>query len=97
MDFGAPQDETTIITLTLPAGYELAELPKPAVVDLPNDGGRFLYSVAASTPGTVQLTSRLNLRNTVYPADQYAGLRELYQRLLAKQGEKLVIQKKASG
>ncbi|WP_310397282.1 DUF3857 domain-containing protein [Hymenobacter sp.] len=95
VDFGVPQEETVMVTLTLPAGYELAELPKSATVNLPNDGGRFVYSVLATGAQTVQITSRLSLRNAVYPAEQYAGLRELYRLLLARHGEKLIIQKKA--
>ncbi|GAA4028946.1 hypothetical protein GCM10022409_11320 [Hymenobacter glaciei] len=95
VDFAAPQDETTMVTLKLPEGYELAEMPKPAVVDLPDGGGRFLYSVAAGAPGTVQITSRLNLRKSVYAAAEYASLREFYRLMLEKQGEKLVIKKKA--
>ncbi|MCI1188843.1 DUF3857 and transglutaminase domain-containing protein [Hymenobacter sp. DH14] len=95
VDFGAAQDETTLITLTLPEGYELAELPKPAAVALPDDGGRFMYSVTAAAPGTVQIMSRLNLRKTVYAANEYVSLREFYRLMLEKQGEKLVIKKKA--
>ena len=95
VDFGAAQDETTMVTLTLPAGYELAETPKPTVVELPNRGGRFLYSVSTITPGTVQLTSRLNLQKPAYAAEEYAQLREFYRLMLQKQGEKLVIKKKA--
>ena len=95
VDFAAPQDETTVVTLNLPAGYELAEMPKPAVVDLPDGGGRFLYSVAPGAPGTVQITSRLNLRKSVYAAAEYTSLREFYRLMLEKQGEKLVIKKKA--
>ena len=94
VDFGLAQDETLVINLTLPAGYELAAVPKPAVVDLPESGGRFMCSVAA-TPGAVTLTSRLTLRNAVYSAEQYPNLRELYRLMLEKQGEKLIIQKKA--
>ncbi|MDO7846669.1 DUF3857 domain-containing protein [Hymenobacter sp. M29] len=97
VDFGMPQEETVMVTLTLPAGYELASLPKPAVVDMPEQGGRFLYSVAATAPGVVQLTSRLSLRKPVYAAAEYASLRELYRQLMAHQAEKLVIQKKAGG
>ena len=94
VDFGAAKDDIKMITLTLPAGYELAELPKPAVVDLPDGGGRFVYSVTAASPGVVQLTSRLNLRKPVYAAAEYANLREFYRLMLEKQGEKLVIRKK---
>ena len=95
VDFGAPQEETTLITLTLPAGYELAELPKPAVLELPDGGGRYLYNVAAPAPGTVQLTSRLSLRKALYAAADYQNLREFYRLMLTKQAEKLIIKKKA--
>ena len=94
VDFGAAQEETTMVTLTLPTGYELAEMPKPTVVDLPDNGGRFLYSVANATPGVVQLTSRLSLRKSMYSADEYVHLREFYRLMLEKQGEKLIIKKK---
>ncbi|MCC3153855.1 DUF3857 domain-containing protein [Hymenobacter sp. BT770] len=95
VDFGAAQDETTMVTLTLPTGYELAEMPKSAVLELPDGGGRFLYSVAATTPNTVQLTGRLSLRKPAYAAAEYAQLREFYRLMMQKQGEKLVIKKKA--
>ena len=97
IDFGIAQDETLMMTLTLPAGYELAEVPKGAVVDLPDGGGRFVYSVVAAGAGRVQLTSRLTLRKALYAASQYAALRELYTLMLAHQSERLVIQKKAGG
>jgi hypothetical protein len=95
VDFGSAQDETTMITLTLPAGYELSETPKPAVVELPNGGGRFIYSVTTAVPGVVQLISRLSLRKPMYAAEEYTQLREFYRLMLEKQGEKLVVKKKA--
>ncbi|HEX8656875.1 MAG TPA: DUF3857 domain-containing protein [Hymenobacter sp.] len=95
VDFGAAQDQTIMVNLTLPAGYELAETPKAAIIDLPDEGGRFLYNVSTTSAGTVQLVSRLNLRKTMYEAKEYANLREFYRLMLAKQGEKLVIKKKA--
>ncbi|GAB3580896.1 DUF3857 domain-containing protein [Hymenobacter daeguensis] len=94
VDFGTLQEETMLLTLSLPAGYELAEMPKPAVVDLPDNGGRFFYTIAA-TGGTVSITSRLSLRKPVYAATDYQYLRELYRLMLAKQSEKLVLKKKA--
>ena len=95
VDFGKARDETLMVTLTLPAGYELAEMPKPAVVDLPDGGGRYFYSVAAAGPNVVQLTSRMSLRKPGYSAAEYVQLREFYRLMLEKQGEKLVIKKKA--
>ena len=95
VDFGAPQDETTMVTLTLPTGYELAEMPKPAVIDLPEGGGRFMCTVTAGTPGVVQLMSRMSLRKPVYAAEEYVQLREFYRLMLEKQSERLIIKKKA--
>jgi hypothetical protein len=43
----------------------------------------------------VQLTSRLSLRKPSYAAAEYDNLREFYRLMLEKQGEKLVIKKKA--
>ena len=51
--------------------------------------------VSVAGPHTLVLTSRLSLAHAVYPAAHYANLRELYRRLLEKQGEQLVVQKKA--
>jgi hypothetical protein len=93
VDFGSTQEEMMMITLSLPAGYELAETPKPMVVDMPDGGGRFMYSVAA-TGSTVQITSRMNLRKPVYAAEEYTHLQEFYRLMLTKHAEKLVIKKK---
>ena len=95
IDFGMAQDETLVVNLALPVGYELAALPTSANIELPDGGGRFVCSAAMPAPGTVVLTSRLSLARAVYPAAQYANLRELYRRLLEKQSEQLVVQKKA--
>ena len=92
VDFGALTQEVIMLTLTLPPGYT-AELPKPAVIALPEDGGRYMFSATAPTPGTVQLVSRLSLNKTVYQASEYSALREFYRLALAKQSEAMVIKK----
>ena len=92
VDFGYAKDEILVVTLTLPPGYTLVELPKSKALDLPGNGGRFVYSGTA-TGGTVQLTSRLTLRKPIYSTAEYGQLRELYRLLLEKQAEQLVIRK----
>ena len=92
VDFGMVQQETISLTLTLPPGY-VAELPKPAVLALPGQGGRYIYSASSPAPGTVQLMSRLTLDKPVYTPEEYHALRELYRQMLAKQAEALVVKK----
>ena len=94
VDFGAAQEETNLVTLTLPAGYDVEELPKAIIITLPDNGGRFTYGV---TPGqnSLQIMSRLTLTKAVYSAEEYAYLREFYSRLMAKQAEQIVLKKKS--
>jgi len=95
VDMGMPQQEVIRLTLTLPAGYT-AELPAPASLALPDNGGRYAYVASSPAPGTVLLMSRLTLDKPVYSAQEYHALRELYRQMLAKQAEALVIKKAGS-
>jgi hypothetical protein len=94
VDFGAPVEETTMMTISLPAGYEAEEMPKSAVVEMPDNGGRYSLTVVPGA-GTIQLVSRMSLRKPTYSAEEYASLREFYTRMLAKQAEQIVLKKKS--
>ncbi|RYF48428.1 MAG: hypothetical protein EOO39_46965 [Cytophagaceae bacterium] len=95
VDFAAPFDETFNATYTLPEGYTADELPKPLVMSLPNNGGRFTYQVQVSGR---QLTvmSRLVIRKPVFEAQEYMMLKEFYDKILLKHGEQLVLVKSAA-
>ncbi|GAA4354306.1 hypothetical protein GCM10023185_15970 [Hymenobacter saemangeumensis] len=92
VDFGMAREEMLVISLSLPPGYALAELPRSKAVDLPDNGGRFVCSTTQSG-STVQLSSRLTLRKPQYSPAEYGQLRELYRLLLEKQAEKLIVKK----
>jgi transglutaminase-like putative cysteine protease len=94
VDFGTKLEETLMVNLTLPAGYELEETPRPVVVELPEGGGRFSYMVQPGS-GSVQIVSRMNLTRPVYSAEEYAHLREFFSRMMSKQSEQLVLKKKS--
>ena len=94
VDFGAQLDETLMLTITLPAGYVADELPKSAVVELPEEGGRYAYTVVPG-PDAIQIVSRMSLRKPTYSAEEYTYLREFYNRMLAKQAEQIVLKKKS--
>ncbi|WP_139924335.1 DUF3857 domain-containing protein [Hymenobacter sp. DG01] len=94
VDFGTALDETIMVNIKLPAGYELEETPKGLAVELPEGGGRFIYNVQPGA-GTLQIISRMSLVRPVYSAEEYAYLREFFTHVITKQGEKLVLKKKA--
>ncbi|MBC6607124.1 DUF3857 domain-containing protein [Hymenobacter sp. BT188] len=93
VDFGMLRDYTQTIALTLPAGYEVQELPANLLLSLPNDGGRFQFNITPQQ-NTLHITSRLQLRKTEYSAQEYTALRELYSRVVAKHAESIVLKHK---
>ena len=95
VDFGYAMDETLVMTLTMPTGYAVEELPKATNMALPDNGGRFIFQAQPGADGTIQLVSRLNLSRPVYSAAEYATLREFYRLVVAKQTEQIVLKKKS--
>lgn len=94
VDFGVAIDETYSATYTLPDGFQVEELPKPASIALPENGGRFLYR-AVVNGNQLQVTSRISLRKTMYFAHEYLALRELFSQIVAKQAEQVVLKRGA--
>ncbi len=92
VDFGTSIDELYMTTFTLPEGYTVEEMPKAAVLALPDKGGRFTYQVTQSG-NTLQVMSRLTLRKTVYFAEEYGALRELFALVVAKHAERVVLKR----
>lgn len=93
LDLGSSRRLEYLLELTLPAGYSATELPTAATLSLPNDGGRFTFQVVQHTPQTLAITGRLHLAKTRYSAQEYAAVRELYARALAKLAEPIVLQR----
>ncbi|WP_188558842.1 transglutaminase domain-containing protein [Hymenobacter glacieicola] len=93
VDMASPQRLEYMVELTLPEGYAATELPAAATLALPNEGGRFVFSVSQPTAQTLAITSRLHLAKTHYSAEEYQALRELYARALAKMAEPIVVQR----
>ncbi len=95
VDFGTLNDETYTATFTIPAGYQVEDVPKPMQIVLPGNGGRFLFQVAANGQ-TVQATSRLSLKKPVYFAEEYPALRELFAQVVAKHAEQVVLKRETA-
>ncbi|QJD80839.1 transglutaminase domain-containing protein [Spirosoma rhododendri] len=93
VDFGVLVDETFTATYTLPAGYKVEELPKRALVVMPNNGGRYAFDISVNERNELQVLSRLALRQPVYPAVEYEALRELFALMVAKQAEQVVLKR----
>ncbi|MBT1685221.1 DUF3857 domain-containing protein [Dawidia soli] len=92
VDFGKPEEKTYLCRLTIPDGYAVEELPKPKVMMLPNNAGRYTYSVS-QTGNMVNIVSMLQINKSMFVMDEYPNLREFYNQIVAKQAEQIVLKK----
>lgn len=93
IDFASAFEETCVLTFNLPEGYEVEELPKNLSLSLPGNTIKYAYMMQEEN-GKLKLLSRLNINKAVFSPAEYANLRELYNQLVAKQAEKIVLRKK---
>jgi hypothetical protein len=92
IDFAVAKEAVYICNFTVPAGYQVEEMPKSAIVSLPDDGGRFTYALT-HFGNTIQITSRLQLKKSLFMAEEYPSLKEFFSHVVAKHAEQIVLKK----
>lgn len=92
VDFATLREDVTSVSLALPPGYAVEELPKNLTLNLPNGDGRYAFEVV-QRDNVLYLSSRLQLRKTEFMPGEYGALRELFTRSLAKHTEPLVLRR----
>jgi hypothetical protein len=96
VDFIFPFEEIVIMSLSLPVSFEIVDPPSKMAIALPNGGGRFVYDVQLQG-NKIQFTSSLLIGKSIYLSNEYLTLKEFFARLVSKQGNDLVIRKRAAG
>jgi hypothetical protein len=87
-------DETYLLTMQVPQGYVVEELPKQMVLKLDNkESAVYEYRISESG-STVSLRSQLKINRTLFTNDEYGNLRQFFSMLVAKQNERIVLRKK---
>jgi hypothetical protein len=92
VDFGAPLEETVVLTLEYPDDLKLSEVPPPLALTLPAGGGRYLQEMR-SHGNKFTMSSAFTIAKTVYTSEEYHYLKELYSRLIAAQNSDIVFEK----
>ena len=93
VDFGSPQEETFFLKLTIPDGYTVDELPQSKVIAMPENGARYIYSIAQNG-NQIMLTSMFHINKSLFTQLEYPYLREFYNQIVAKESEQIVLKKK---
>ncbi len=93
VDFAVPRFEKYILSIAIPEGYDVDELPKGVSVTLPENAASFTYQTQKNQTN-IQVVCQLKINKTTYLSDEYAHLKELYKNIIAKYGEQIVLKKK---
>jgi hypothetical protein len=83
----------TLTNIIIPDGYLVDEIPQPKVTALPESKGKFSYHVS-QTGNRLTVVSNIQINERMFMQDEYPGLREFYNRIVAKQAEQIVLKKK---
>lgn len=94
VDLGAPIEDHFSVTLDYPADFEVSNLPAPIAISLPNNGGRYLFSVQ-NVGNKIILNSILTLNKSIYPSEEYPYLKELINKVVQSYQTNLVFNKKS--
>ncbi len=93
VDFKSPFEKILTGKITLPEGYFIDEMPKPKIMVLPNNAGKYTYSVA-QLGNAITITNLLSINKSLFAQTEYETLREFFNQIVAKQTEQIVIKKK---
>ncbi len=86
-------DETYNLTMEIPAGYVVDELPKSAKVLFNDDEGFFEYLIVKDDQ-RIQFRSRIKLKKANFKPEDYSTLRDFFGFIVKKQSEQIVFKKK---
>lgn len=93
VDYGSSFDRIYMCRIALPSRFFVDELPKPKVINLPSNAGKYTYSVTMSG-NVVNVISNLQVNKSLFTQEEYPNLREFFNQILAKQAEQIVLKKK---
>ncbi|SKA03274.1 DUF3858 domain-containing protein [Sediminibacterium ginsengisoli] len=85
-------DELYLLTMDVPKGYKVDELPKSVRVKLNEKDGMFEYIVRVQED-KIQLRSRIKIDVSAFPAEDYETLRDFFGMVVTKQAEQIVFKK----
>jgi hypothetical protein len=81
------------VQLRLPAGYQLEDASKPAVVTL-NEVNHYKYLFEYDEKlGALKLSTRIHMEHTWYPAEQYGIVKQFFDKIIESQQKTYVFRK----
>ncbi len=92
VEFPYPTNDQYILTLNIPEGYKVEELPKSINLVLPPEDARFTYSIS-NEDKTIKMAIKIQINKTAFAASEYVSLKNFFNQIAAKLEEMIVLKK----
>jgi transglutaminase-like putative cysteine protease len=93
VDWGMPRENRYIVTIHLPAQYTIENPPQPLSISLPNQGGSFITEYQSDS-NVITFSYVTKINKSVYSAEEYPYLKELYNKIILAEKNEIVFKKK---
>jgi len=90
--FGYPSQEKFNLNIEIPEGYSVESMPKPIRISSENKEIVFTF-ITSNVDNKIQISCSKEIYNSIFAADQYDGLKDLFQKMIVSQNEKIVLKK----
>lgn len=87
-------DKTYVLTMEVPQGYEVDELPKQVIAKMDEEGSAYFEYRITHSGSTISMRSIVRFNKTLFLPDEYENLREFFNLIVSKQSEQIVFKKK---
>ena len=87
-------DETYHFQMSVPANYEVDNLPKSTRVNLDEEGKSFFEYIIGNTGGIISLRSRIKVVRTYFLPEEYELLRDFFNTIANTHSGQIVLKKK---
>lgn len=95
VDFGCPLHEVYKLSLKLPEGFVVDDLPESVVYEFGKKKLLFYYKIEVNE-GLIMLINELHINDSLFLYDEYKELKEFFNGVVAKHSEMIVLKRTES-
>ena len=92
VNYNYPISETYIFDYTIPDGYQVESLPKPAVLKLPDNSITVYYDIK-NMGNKISIVYKRSVNKILFMPEEYKNLKEFYNQVVKKHTESIILKK----
>jgi Domain of Unknown Function with PDB structure (DUF3858) len=85
-------EKSFICIIKIPKGYVVETIPAAAIFKMPDNSAQFMYSVTF-LGNTINISYKFSINKLVFTTDEYTNLRELYNQIIKKHSQPVILKK----